>query len=237
MNKFESINHQEFAPAIKIEMLQTAEEIEEFLRIAYEIFKTDWGSEGIPKEYLLGNIISDQEKGKTQIFAVRNERGEIIAGARVALLQKRTESRLGLDEGLSKFRRGALLEYVVCEIDICNPISVYSKLKEEVGFKIVGVKGPGAGISEPYFVVLKSISPSFPIFTKNDFDESCEPVRVKIKELNTKIPKEQLKKEVDELFLSLGDLFREGWVAIEASKPEIGEDGCHSCDLVFKKMK
>lgn len=125
----------------------------------------------------------------TQIFAIEAKNGEIVAGAKVSLLDEETKSRLGLDQGSRASLKGALSEYVATKVEYRNLGLFLLLTDKEVewakqrnvdylvaelettnpistwthireGMTLVGIREAGAGIPNPYFVAVKDLKTS-----------------------------------------------------------------------------
>lgn len=168
--------------ARKIERATSAKEVQEYFNFADPILGVDWGEEGAPEEYTPEYIAAHPEY--TQVFVVRNTEKEIIAGSKIKKLDEHTKQRLGLEGVEYDDKEGVLLEYAAvrederkkgiltlmgkefiqwihennvsyasAEVEVMRPISAHTMMRE--GFRIVGLKEPGEGIPEPYFVAVK----------------------------------------------------------------------------------
>ncbi|MBI4225103.1 MAG: GNAT family N-acetyltransferase [Candidatus Sungbacteria bacterium] len=207
----------------------TAQEIRDYFAFADPILKVNWGEAEPPDEYTPEYIAAHPDI--TRIFVVRDANGDVVGGAKVKKLGEEDKHRLGLNKNQLMHKDGVLLEYsavredhrkrglfsiltqkridwagqhdakyVCSEIEITRPISVYTKIRD--GFTLVGIKEPGAGILEPYFVAFKQIGENEPATEKNK-DEKVQP--------------EYMEMEINEnSYQELKRLFSEGWVGVDA---------------------
>src|SRR3989344_828669 len=205
----------------------TKEEIEQFFSFADPILKVEWGKEGPPEEYMPEYIAANPDS--TKIFIAQNEDGEIVGGGKVKKLTKDNLERLGLQKILSDKKDSILLEYsevkedyrnqglfskliqkrvdwaneqgaeyMCAEVEITRPISAHIKIRD--GFTFIGIKEPGEGIAEPYFVAIKKISEK-ELITEED------------KNNQTKFERKEV--EVSEhSYGELNELFSVGWVGV-----------------------
>jgi predicted GNAT family acetyltransferase len=160
----------------------------------------------------------------TQVFVVRDEKGEVVAGSKVKKIEEETRSRLRLDVGDYAGKQGALLEYTVVQKDLQNKGLLQELTKTRVewakekniefvcaeveitrpvsawtkirdGFVMVGLNDPGEGIPEPYFVAVKPLTEQKKEVTK----------KPEWKEI---VVSEETKEE-------LKGLFSDGWVGVD----------------------
>lgn len=255
----------ESTPRISPEVrpLQDAADIAEFFRVADPILHVDWGDDGVPAEYTPEYIVAHPDQ--TQIFAVRDmQTTEIVAGAKVTVVDEQTATRLQLSEQLQT-RRGVLgeygfvregvrgngvlekmtnqslewarakgVEYMCAELSTTDPRAIGVQLRKSGGFVLLGVCPPGAGIETPYFVAVRPV----------DSDkEGCW------RDLGFSTPSEFApsddgsKYEWDELpldtsFETLQKKFSEGWYGVDLRGTiDQGTESSVPWSIVFERQK
>ena len=208
----------------KITELETASQIAEYFALADPILGVDWGEEGVPEMYTPEYIAAHPEE--TRVFGIKNNAGELVAGAKVTLLSDFDKERLGFVDNDYATKKGALLEYTAVKEDdrrkrllaqltkarlewakeknveyMCTECELENPISAHAktvdGFKFIDVREPGMGVVNPYMVAVKSLTDNLPIVSGE-----------KKKILITKDSKDELRK-----------LFDEGWVGIDAQIP------------------
>jgi hypothetical protein len=206
----------------------TPEEIREFLAFGDAILEVNWGPEGPPEEYTPEYIAAHPDF--TKIFIAKDADGRLMGGAKVKMIDERTRHRLGLDVGEYAHQIGVLFEYEVvrederrkgllkplteprvewakkrnatylcAEIAVTTPVSGFIKAEHQ-GFRYIGIKEPGEGITDPYFVIVKDIAEHSPT-------PQNKPANIERKEV-----------AVNEHALDVFQpLFADGWVGVGAT--------------------
>lgn len=225
MEQYQNLNLEKNNEAEVVEAL-TPGIISEYFDFANPILEIDWGEDGVPDEYKPEFIASHPDH--TKVFIVKDESGEIVAGAKIKILDQETADRLGLSRGSLVGLMGVLLEYTaIRESDrnkgilgnltskrlewakergadyACTELEIINPVsiwtKIRDGFTLVDIREPGAGIPHPYFVAVKVLT------EKSDqkvFGDIVTPQWKEV-EVGTNSYKE------------LKSLFADGWVGVD----------------------
>jgi hypothetical protein len=204
----------------------SVKDIAEYFAFADPLIGVDWGEEGPLEEYTPEFIFAHPEL--TQVFVIRNTKGEIVAGAKVKKLDTSEKERLGLTDGELATKEGALLEYTAVKeayrnnrlladltqkrIEwarsheseyVCSEAEITNPIsvytKIRDGFTLIGIREPVEGIPEPYFVEYKNLdSIQNAVSTPDAVDSELKEIMVS-----------------KESYAELADLFAHGWVGID----------------------
>jgi len=96
----------------------TEDEIRDYLAFADPLLDVEWGDGGVPEEYTPAYIAKHPEL--TRVYVKKDAGGEIIAGAKVKMLDDPTKARLHLTAGRFAEQTGALLEYTAVKEEYRN---------------------------------------------------------------------------------------------------------------------
>ena len=216
----------------KIEDTHDSEEIKRYFAFADPLIGVDWGEEGVAKDYMPEYVSAHPEI--TQVFIAKDNE-QIIAGAKIKMLDETEKVRLGLDQGDFEKQNGAILEYTAVKeeyrnkglladltnkrIDwakehgatyICSEAEMINPIsvytKLRDGFVLVGVREPCDGIPHPYFVEVKKLNLN-DNETTSDFKPEWKEVIV-----------------TAESFDELKKLFAEGWIGVDIKSSSEGSE-------------
>lgn len=215
----------ESAPRFDIHTVTTPEDLEEFFAFADELIGVDWGEAGPPETYTPEYVAAHPDL--TQVFAIEDAEGAIIATGKVTVLNDEQKARLGFDTGAFEGQKGALLEYTaVAEAHrnnrllaalteqriawareqgasfVCSEAEITNPVsiytKIRDGFVLTGIKPPFEEIPHPYVVEVKGIAPH---------QDEAATART------TPVWKEAVVTE--DSFEELQALFADGWVGVD----------------------
>jgi hypothetical protein len=215
----------ETIPPPEITGIHTPEELERYFAFANPVIGVDWGEGGVLEEYTPVYVAAHPEL--TQVFVAKDGTGEIIAGAKVTILNDGEKNRLGLAHGSFENQQGALLEYAAVKEEhrsagmlgdlteqriawarehgaafVCSEAEITNPIsiytKIRDGFVLASVQPPSEGVVHPYFVETKSLNP------KGDEKTSATPA-LEWKEVTV----------TEGSFDELKALFSDGWIGID----------------------
>jgi len=233
--KIKSGSEEEIKKPLEAREATTDEEVKQYFSFADPILKVAWGEDGPPEEYTPEYIAAHPEL--TKIFVVKDERSEVVGGAKIKKLTVSDKGRLNLNEGFLLNQSGVLLEYEAIRDDYrkqgllsiltqkridwakehgaeyaCAEVEITRPIsaytKIRDGFVVVGIKEAGEGIAEPYFVLLKQISGGDTVVNKSK--QAKDKVEWKEVEVNEDSCEE------------LRGLFSDGWIGVDM-KPKSEE--------------
>lgn len=200
--------------------------MKEYFSFADPILHVDWGEDGIDEYYTPEYIAAHPEQ--TQVYVIRDSTGEIIAGAKVAVLTSDDKSRLGLSQERFKNDTGALLEYAAVKEEHRN-----KKLQADLSEKrIAWARERGASyicseaeINNPISIYTK-IRDGFVLVSIQQSDPgegTVLPYFVELKFIDEErgggedkeLPEWREEVVTDDSFEELNTLFDAGWVGVD----------------------
>lgn len=110
--------HREDVRDFEAQRTQTIEELRRYFAFADPLIGVDWGEKDVPEDYTPEYVAAHPEL--TQVYLVKDGSGEIIAGAKVKMLDAAEKNRLGLEQGNFANQSGALLEYAAVKKEYRN---------------------------------------------------------------------------------------------------------------------
>ncbi len=224
-----SLEKKENNQNLEIESIHSTEELRKYFTFADPVIGVDWGEGGVLEDYTPEYIAAHPEI--TQIFVTKNDEGQIIAGAKVKMLDDEEKVRLGLERSGFEDQIGALLEYAAVEEEyrnnkllvnltqkrinwakernatyVCSEAEITNPIsiytKIRDGFVLTSVQEPAPGATHPYFVEIKSLKK----LEKNGASK---------KNSNDHIPEWKEVVVTAESFEELKKLFTDGWTGVD----------------------